>query len=117
MSFEVPPIPLALDIPALYNALAAGEEITILISSLELPNFKTKLYRVKKLQEDQLVGLEIMAEKEIKQLTFQFKPHVIQEPDQEQDQQVELLEVTMKLVPRPRHTTYTIIKRTPLNAT
>ena len=89
------------------NELMTGEELTILLPVAELANFKTKLYRLKRAQEEQLVGLEMLSEADIKQLSFSTFPS---------EDHPGFLEVTMKMTGRPRNTTYVILRKVPSNA-
>lgn len=91
-----------LNIQEIYDALLAGEEVVALVPVYEVANFRTKLYRLKKKQEDQMVGIEIMSNSELQQLSFTTK---------EWEDDYEFVEVTLKLKPRPRNTTFTILSR------
>jgi len=96
-----------LNIDTIYNELAAGEEITTLVPATDIANFRTRIYRSKKIAEEQLIGLEILQAEEVKMLQFAIIPS---------EDHPGYLEVTMKLQTRPRNNTYVILRKTPTNA-
>lgn len=97
---------MQLNLHTILNELLAEQELTLLLAIEELPAFKTKLYALKKTQEDQLIGLEMLSEGDIKQLSFSTFPSEDQPP---------FLEVTLRLTARPRNLTYTILRKVSTN--